>query len=365
MPVKFEIKTGDIFTEQVEALVNAVNCVGAMGRGIALQFKRRFPDNFEAYAALCERGELQPGRVFVFERHLAGRQALPRYIINFPTKRHWRDKSRIADIESGLASLVEEIRSRNIRSIALPALGAGLGGLNWAEVRDHARSAVEGLNAVRVILFAPESGPAAKEPNRAAQAPAITAGRTALVILLDRYLRVGLDPYVTSLEAHKLMYFMQAVGEPLSLTFAKGLDGPYAEKLQHVLNAIEGHLVSGFVDADEPSRSELALVPGAVEAAQAFMEDRPEVQFRIARVLELVEGFETSFGLELLATVHWLVAEEEPSTFDGLVQLVYAWNERKQQFSVRQLGIAVDVLSRQGWIAPLAGREFPQPVPVS
>lgn len=123
--------------------------------------------------------------------------------------------------------------------------------------------------------------------------------------------------------------------------------------------------MSGFVDADEPARSELALVPGAVEAPRAFTKNRSEIQSRLARVLELVEGFETSFGLELLSTVHWLVVEEVPSTFDGLVHRVYAWNEHKQQFSRRQLGIAVDVLSRQGWIAPLAGREFPQPVPVS
>lgn len=365
MPVKLEIKTGDIFTEQVEALVNAVNCVGAMGRGIALQFKRRFPENFGAYAALCERGGLRPGRVFVFERRIAGPKPFPRYIINFPTKRHWRDKSRMADIEAGFASLVEEIRLRNIRSIAIPALGAGLGGLSWEEVRDHARSAVEGLDAVRVILFAPRSGPAAGRPSRAANASAITAGRAALVILLDRYLRIGLDPYVTSLEAHKLMYFMQAAGEPLRLTFAKSLDGPYAEKLRHVLSAIEGHLVSGFVDGAELSRSQLALAPGAVEAAQAFMETRPEIQSRLASVLELVEGFETSFGLELLSTVHWVATNEAASTFEDLVQRVYAWNERKQQFSPRQLGIAVNVLSRQGWMPPLVGRESTHPVPVS
>src|SRR5690242_6830780 len=123
-----EFKKGDLLSEDVEALVNSVNCVGIMGRGIALQFKNAFPDNFRAYAAACRRGEVQPGRMFVFE---TGRLLNPRYIINFPTKRDWRGKSRLEDIETGLAALAEEIRARGIRSIAVPPLGSGLGGLDW------------------------------------------------------------------------------------------------------------------------------------------------------------------------------------------------------------------------------------------
>src|SRR5213594_4867327 len=125
-----EYKTGDILAEHAEALVNTVNCVGFMGRGIALQFKKAWPENFKAYAAACRRHEVQPGRMFVFE---TGLLTNPRFIINFPTKRHWRGKSRIEDIESGLGALVKEIRSRGIRSVALPPLGSGLGGLNWAD----------------------------------------------------------------------------------------------------------------------------------------------------------------------------------------------------------------------------------------
>ena len=127
-----EYKTGNIFDEDVEALVNSVNCVGFMGRGIALQFKNIFPENFRAYAAACKRSEVHPGRMFVFETK---QMANPRYIINFPTKRHWRGKSRMEDIEAGLHALTQEIVTRGIRSIALPPLGSGLGGLNWAEVR--------------------------------------------------------------------------------------------------------------------------------------------------------------------------------------------------------------------------------------
>ena len=123
---------GDILTCQAEALVNPVNCIGVMGRGLALQFKRAFPANFTAYAAACQRGEVQPGRMFVYE---TGAAASPRYIINFPTKRHWRDESRIEDIRDGLTALVEELRRRCIRSVAIPALGCGLGSLDWCDVR--------------------------------------------------------------------------------------------------------------------------------------------------------------------------------------------------------------------------------------
>ena len=151
-----EYKTGDILTEEVEALVNAVNCVGVMGRGIALQFKRAFPENFAAYVAHCKHGEMRPGRVFVFETN---KLTPPRYVINFPTKRHWQGKSRITDIESGLQSLVEEIRARDIRSIAVPPLGSGLGGLDWPAVRDRIQAALQKLDGVQVFVFEPGGGP--------------------------------------------------------------------------------------------------------------------------------------------------------------------------------------------------------------
>lgn len=127
-----QYKTGDILAEETEALVNTVNCVGVMGRGIALQFKNAFPDNFKAYAEACKRQEVQPGHMFVFD---TGRLTNPRYIINFPTKRHWRGKSRMADIEAGLKALQDVMREKNIRSLAMPPLGTGLGGLDWNEVR--------------------------------------------------------------------------------------------------------------------------------------------------------------------------------------------------------------------------------------
>ena len=155
-----EFKTGDLLTEDAEALVNAVNCVGVMGKGIALQFKQAWPANFQAYAAACKKEVVQPGRMFIVE---TGQQSNPRFIINFPTKRHWRERSRLEDIEAGLASLVKEIRRREIRSLAVPPLGAGLGGLDWREVRVRIDRALGKLKDVRVVVCEPTTD-AAREP---------------------------------------------------------------------------------------------------------------------------------------------------------------------------------------------------------
>jgi O-acetyl-ADP-ribose deacetylase (regulator of RNase III) len=163
-----EYKTGDLLAQDAEALVNTVNCVGFMGRGIALRFKKAFPANFKAYEAACRRGEVRPGRMFVFEtKQLTN----PRYVINFPTKRHWRGKSRLSDIEAGLGALVGEIRSRGIHSIAVPPLGSGLGGLNWSDVRPRIERALGPLPDTRVVVFEPKGAPPATKMPKSREVP--------------------------------------------------------------------------------------------------------------------------------------------------------------------------------------------------
>ena len=342
-----EYKTGNILAEDVEALVNTVNCVGFMGRGIALQFKKAWPDNFKAYAAACRKNEVQPGRMFVFE---TGQLVSPRYIINFPTKRHWRGKSLIGDIDAGLEALVAEVRSRGIRSIAIPPLGAGLGGLDWADVRGRIERAMGALPDVRAIVFEPHQAPEEAEVHQTTNVPEMTVGRAALVGLMDRYLAGLLAPFISLLEVHKLMYFMQEAGEPLRLRLAKGPYGPYAENLRHVLHKIEGHYVSGYgVGGDAPDKI-LELVPGAVEKARAVLDQKDETRQRFERVGQLVEGFESYFGLELLSTVHWVMTQEGAASDDEVVTRTYEWGNRKKRFSRRQLLLARDVLAEQGWI---------------
>ena len=281
--------TGDILAQDVEALVNTVNCVGVMGRGIALQFKKAFPENFRAYAEACERGEVQPGHMFVFEtRELTN----PRFIINFPTKRHWRGDSRIEDIEAGLKDLATVIRKRGIRSIAVPPLGSGLGGLEWSNVRQRIETALRGFNDLEVVVFEPKGAPEAERMVRDRAIPAMTPSRAALVVLMDLYLNGLLDPFVTLLEVHKLMYFMQFAGQPLKLKFTKAPYGPYAENLRHLLHVIEGHFVSGYAEGGDAPDKALELVPGAVEDAIAFLDSSPDIRERFDRVADLVDGFE-------------------------------------------------------------------------
>lgn len=182
----------------------------------------------------------------------------------------------------------------------------------------------------------------------------MTAGRAALVGLMDRYIRGLLDTSISLLEVHKLMYFLQVAGEPLRLNYVKAPYGPYAENLRHVLRAVEGHLVVGYADGGDAPDKALALVPKAVSDADVFLHAHPDTRTRFDRVSQLVEGFETPFGLELLATVHWVVMTETHGTeLAEVSRQVYAWNERKRQFTQRQIRIALDVLTQQGWLTAM------------
>ena len=338
--------TGDILAEDVEALVNTVNCVGVMGRGIALQFKKAYPENYHAYADACKSGEVRPGHMFVYE---TGALTNPRYIVNFPTKRHWRNNSRMDDIESGLRALASVIRERGIRSIAVPPLGSGLGGLEWRKVRSCINQALGEFDDLDLVVFEPRDALATERIVRSRVIPKMTEGRAALVGLMDRYLRSLLDPFITLLEVHKLMYFLQTSGEPLRLRYRKAEYGPYAENLRHVLNAIEGHFISGFGDGGDAPEKPLTLQPGAADKASAFLEGCTKTRERFDRVGSLVSGFESAFGLELLSTVHWIIDHEKPASEADLVKLTYAWSNRKKRFSARQIVLAANVLRENGW----------------
>jgi O-acetyl-ADP-ribose deacetylase (regulator of RNase III) len=342
-----EPANGDILKADAEALVNTVNCVGFMGRGIAAQFKRAYPNNFKVYEAACKRHEVQPGRMLIVE---TGRLTNPRWIVNFPTKRHWRANSLIEDIDAGLIALVADIKRLGIESIAVPPLGCGLGGLDWRDVRPRIERAFAQLPDVKVLLFAPDGAPAVEAMARSDRTPNMTPGRAVLVGLIERYLAGLMDPFVSLLEVHKLMYFMQESGEPLRLNYKKALYGPYAENLRQVLSHIEGHLLSGYADGGDAPDKQLELVAGATETATAFLESHPDTRNRFERVADLVQGFETPFGMELLATVHWVAAHEGARTSDEAIDGVYAWNERKRVFEPRQIQTAWDALAVGGWL---------------
>lgn len=343
-----EFTQGDILRADVEAIVNTVNCVGVMGRGIALQFKKAYPANFTAYLEACNNKQVQPGKMFVFDTQ---QLANPRFIINFPTKRHWKGASRIEDIESGLEALISTIQEKQIKSIAIPPLGAGLGGLDWTLVRQKIETYLANLDDVNIFVYEPQGAPENDKIVRNKKIPNMTPGRAVLVELIQRYLNGLLDPTVSLLEVHKLLYFMQEAGEPLKLKFQKAHYGPYAENLRHVLNEIEGHLITGYSDGGDDPQKQLTVVPGATEDATQFLQQHPETLERFNKVSQLVEGFESPFGLELLASVHWVQKHEQLNQQEDIISAVHSWNQRKQmQFSPRQIQVAAKTLKNHQWM---------------
>lgn len=319
---------GNLLAARTEALVNTVNTQGVMGKGIALQFKRAFPSMFKDYASAAKRGELALGNMHVWPT-----QALegPKYIINFPTKGHWRSPSRLHDIEIGLRDLVRVVRELNVTSIAVPPLGCGNGGLDWADVEPLIRNAFEALPSVDVQLFAPAGTPSAATMPTNTQKPPMTAGRAALIGMIERYTSQALgEPSL--IETQKLMYFLQVLGEPLNLRFDSNHYGPYADNLRHVLINIEGHYLTGFGDGTSriPDAAPLTPIAGAHEEVERELDSHPETRYRMEQVLDLAEGFETAYGMELLATVHWIAAcAPKDATDQDITEKVAEWSPRK------------------------------------
>jgi len=340
-----EFKSGNLLQADVEALVNTVNTAGVMGKGIALQFKQAFPENFAAYERAVKRGEVQPGRMFV---HETGQMGNPRYIVNFPTKRHWRSPARLDDIEVGLQDLARVIREKAIRSIAIPPLGCGFGGLDWDDVRPRIVAVLANLPEVVAWIYPPAGAPAAEKMPVATSRPRLTLGRAALIQLMCQYALPGYR--VTQLEIQKLAYFLQVAGEPLRLNYAKQQYGPYAENLHFVLQHLEGHYLRGY--GARSGGSNLSLLPNAREEAEAFLKEHPETQARLARVAQLIQGFETPYGMELLATVHWLSREDPAVAGDYRVAVCgfEAWSQRKREhFRPEHIQAAWERLRQYGW----------------
>ena len=346
------LTTGDLLKQtDVDAIVNTVNCVGVMGKGIALQFKNKWPDNFVAYQTACKAGRVRPGRMLVFD---AGAYAQPNYIINFPTKDHWRGKSQLAFIRDGLQDLVAQVRALGIRSIAVPPLGCGNGGLDWADVRPLIESAFAALPDVNVRLFEPGDAPHPKMMEVRTQRPKMTPGRAAILKSIETYrdLNYGL----TKIEVQKLGYFLQAAGQNLGLQFEKHLYGPYSEQLRHALNRMEGHFIVGLGDGSVDSEIEPAS--DALAEADAFLAQNPDpaIHERLQRLHALIDGFQSPYGMELLSSVHWVATHDAGVTSAAVAhQTIGKWNARKKQLmQSTHVEAAWDRLAAAGWFANLA-----------
>lgn len=344
-----ELAAGDLLKcQKVDALVNTVNCVGVMGKGIALQFKRKWPQNFKFYADACKRGEVRPGRMLMFP---LGELATPKFIINFPTKDHWKGKSKIEFISSGLEDLKQQIRAHGIKSLALPPLGAGNGGLPWPQVRHAIEEAFSCMPDVTVYLFEPNGAPDAKLMDTRTSPPNMTPVRAAIVYLLTVYGELGYG--LSKLEVQKLVYFLAAAGRALpKVSFEKNVYGPYSDTLRHVLQAMEGHFIRGL--GDGASDADIEPVPEALIEAQEFLDATEDFAIRdqVERVSALIDGFQNPYGLELLSTVHWVAQELGGEVDDdAVVQGVRSWITRKaQMFPAPHIKAALRRLKHGAWI---------------
>jgi O-acetyl-ADP-ribose deacetylase (regulator of RNase III) len=320
------LKQGNLLEDEAEALVNTVNCVGVMGKGIALQFKQAYPKVFSEYKKACRREEVTPGKMHVVETKSLFN---PKYIINFPTKRHWKNKSRMDDIESGLVDLIKIIKKLKIKSVAVPPLGCGNGGLKWADVRPKIDEAFEQLSGVEVHLYEPAGSPKPDKIKIHTDRPKITRARALFLMLMNDYSIPGYK--LSLLEIQKLAYFLQTVGEPLRLRFEKGKFGPYADNLNHVLERLDGHFIRGF--GDRSRDAEIYLIEGAANQAEQVIKDDQEEFEHLEKVRDIIQGFETPYGLELLSTVHWVTNAKPEIKGDirKIVEEVHNWNERKRK----------------------------------
>lgn len=343
---------GDLLKQhEVDAIVNTVNCVGVMGKGIALQFKKKWPANFKAYAEACKAGLVKPGQLFIYH---AGTLATPKYIINFPTKDHWRGKSRIEFIQDGLVDLVTHIKAHRITSIAIPPLGCGNGGLDWQQVKPLIEEAFTAIPEVEVRLFEPTGTPSATDMAVNSPRPKMTPGRAAILKVLDTYRELNYG--LSKIEVQKLAYFLQEAGENLRLQFVKHQYGPYADVLRHALDKMDGHFIRGL--GDGVVESEIAPDQGALAEAELFIQQaqRQDLSQHISRVARLIEGFQSPYGMELLSTVHWVATREQADNPAKAIAAVQSWSERKRHLmKPAHIEVAWFHLVGQGWIQ--AGRQ--------
>ena len=337
-----------MFSEQADAIVNTVNCVGVMGKGVALEFKRRWPENFKQYKKLCAAEKLTPGHMFVFDTGDMLSVAKPRYLINFPTKQHWRAKSKISFIEDGLDDFVEQIKKYGIKSVALPPLGCGNGGLPWKDVKALIEEKLSSVGGVEFIVYTPKEPQTEPEYNNV---PATMTFERAMMVKTVGEFEKYFGGRLTRISLQKVVYFLQAMGVQYNLAFSRNMHGPYSEKLKDAFKKMEAlNYIKGY-SGDTP---EIYVPSRAFAKADSFLaqDNTLDHQDIIHRLSLLIEGYESPYGMELLASVHYLVNSEGAETVDSVVESIKEWNHHKySEFSSEAIETAFERLRGDGLIS--------------
>lgn len=344
---------GNLLAARAEALVNTVNTVGVMGKGIALMFKERFAENFHRYAAACKAKEVRTGKMFVTPVHeLDG----PRWIVNFPTKQHWRSPSRLEWVQEGLQDLRRFLLEQHIQSVAIPPLGAGNGGLEWAEVREQIERALGDLD-IDILVFEPTKQ--YQNVAKRAGVEKLTPARALIAELVRRYWVLGME--CSLLEIQKLAWFLERAIEhhnpgdnPLNLQFAAHKYGPYANRLDHLLNNLDGSYLHSEKRISDADPLDVIWFGDERKAfVQTYLKSEAKAYTQaLESTAALIDGFESPFGMELLATVDWLLAREGVApTVPALREGLRHWRggpdaaaRKDRLFDDRALGIALERL---------------------
>lgn len=319
-------KTGNLLDSEAEALVNTVNTMGVMGKGIALQFKNMFPNNFKLYSKACKNKELKVGQLFVTEEEalLLGKKI----IINFPTKTNWRLPSEYEYIKAGLAELVKIIGEKKIRSIAIPPLGSGNGGLDWNKVKQILELQLKNVDC-EIHIY---------EPNTEIQdvlkkeRVKLTPARAMLLSVLYELIRNG--EFVSEFSSEKIAYFLQRFGakETFRLDFQPNFYGPYSGKVKHVLYYLNGSYIMGYSSKDKKPFEELGLIMDAENEINEYLGKPENIAYKniVEKTKTFLSGFYSPFGLELLSTIDFIISEKHADTHESISKELESWSDRKK-----------------------------------
>jgi O-acetyl-ADP-ribose deacetylase (regulator of RNase III) len=316
-------KVGNILESNSDALINTVNTIGVMGKGIALGFKKTFPVVFEEYMKSVKDKSIDIGKVQL----VSTGTIRPKYVINFPTKKHWRHPSKIEYIQDGMMSLVKVIKENDIKSVSVPPLGCGNGKLNWSDVKPiMLRYLNEIANDVDIVIYEPGYS---DQKMIQKDHVSLTPPRAMLLHLLQEYQVLGYT--INLLVVQKLAYFLQRLGEPLNLDFEKGFYGPYAHRLLHLLKHLNGYYV-WFKEEENKPGSLVSIDKKHYPSVENFYKEKlsDEQKQRVEKVLKLIEGFESPYGLELLATVDFVIQKTGTTEYEKIKEEIHHWTTRKK-----------------------------------
>lgn len=316
--------TGNILDSEAQALVNTVNTDGVMGKGIALQFKKAFPNNYKQYKIACKEGNIDIGKLFICEdiNIYSGRKL----IINFPTKKSWRKPSEYSFIESGLNDLINLINDHNIKSIAIPPLGAGNGGLEWSVVKNIIEKKMSNLD---IDIYVYEPNDIIKEHLKTERIR-LTDARALLLYVLYDLVKNG--EYVSEFSSEKVCYFLQRLGgeKYFRLNFEPNFYGPYSGKVRYVLNVLNGSYLSGYSDMNKKPFEPISILADGYEDVKKYIEDDQTLFALASKTIEFLTGFYSDFSLELLSSLDYLSNQFNSNDIQFLTSKLENWSDRKR-----------------------------------